>query len=336
MKENHSEIVLYQTNDGQTKIEVALQNETVWLTQAQMADLFQASKSNISEHITNIFKEGELDKDEVMRKFGISEFSTKPTNFYNLDVIISVGYRVKSQRGTQFRIWATKTLKEYLVKGFALNDDFLKEAGGGQYWQELLSRIRDIRTSEKVYYRQILDIYATSMDYNKDAEISQKFFQMVQNKMHYAAHGRTSAEILYERADSDKPFMGLTVFKGVKPTKAEALVAKNYLTPDELNILNRITVAYLEFAELQALRKQPMYMKDWVARLDDFIRMSGSELLDNPGVISRIQAEGKVSEEYGKYGAKTQKELSQAENDFLESIGEIKKIQKHVEKQAKK
>lgn len=332
---NNSEIILYRAQDGQTKIEVTLQGETVWLSQAQMAELFQRDTSVISRHIKNIYSEGELDEKSTLHFMQIAN-SDRPVAFYNLDVIISVGYRVKSLRGTQFRIWATKTLKEYLIKGFALNDDLLKEAGGGQYWQELLSRIRDIRSSEKIFYSQILDIYTTSIDYDKDAEISKEFFKVVQNKMHYAAHKHTAAEILYERADSNEPFMGLTAFKGLKPTKAEALIAKNYLTADELNILNRITTAYLEFAELQALRRQPMYMKDWIARLDDFIRMTGRDLLENQGIISRLQAENRALEEYGKYKVKSKEEISQAERDFLESIGEIKKIHKQIENKNKK
>ncbi|MDE3277927.1 MAG: virulence RhuM family protein [Spirochaetota bacterium] len=322
-----TDIIIYQTEDGKTKIEVTLADETVWLTQAQLVELFQSSKANISEHIKHIFKEGELDEKSVVRKFRTTAADGKDysTNYYNLDVILAVGYRVRTGRGTQFRIWATQVLREYLVKGFALNDDFLKNMGGGKYWQELLARIRDIRTSEKVFYRQILDIYATSVDYDPHSTLTQEFFRVVQNKMHFAAHGHTAAEIEYLRADSEKDFMGLTSFQGEKPRKDEVLVAKNYLTADELNILNRITTAYLEFAELQALRHHHMYMKDWIAKLDDFIKMSGSELLQNPGKISKLEADNKALAEYAKYKERTKTQLSAVEKEFLESLGEIQK-----------
>ena len=322
-----TDIIIYQTEDGKTKIEVTLADETVWLTQAQLVELFQSSKANISEHIKHIFKEGELDEKSVVRKFRTTAADGKDysTNYYNLDVILAVGYRVRTGRGTQFRIWATQVLREYLVKGFALNDDFLKNMGGGKYWQELLARIRDIRTSEKVFYRQILDIYATSVDYDPHSTLTQEFFRVVQNKMHFAAHGHTAAEIEYLRADSEKDFMGLTSFQGEKPRKDEVLVAKNYLTADELNILNRITTAYLEFAELQALRHHHMYMKDWIAKLDDFIKMSRSELLQNPGKISKLEADNKALAEYAKYKERTKTQLSAVEKEFLESLGEIQK-----------
>ena len=298
-----NKIIIYQTQDGQTKIDVRLENETVWLTQNQMAELFQTTKQNVSLHIKNIFEEGELSENSTVKDYltvqqeGNRKVS-RNISYYNLDVIISVGYRVKSLRGTQFRIWATQVLKEYMKKGFALNDDLLKQAGGGGYWKELLERIRDIRSSEKVFYRQILDIYATSTDYNPNAEETKLFFKVVQNKMHFAAHGHTAAEIVYLRADSTKDNMGLTVFKGNHPKKDEVTVAKNYLDEKELNILNRITSAYLEFAELQAIRQIPMTMKDWIAKLDDFIKMTGSELLDNPGKISKLEAENKALAEY--------------------------------------
>src|SRR3989339_413222 len=289
--ENNNEIIIYQTQDGKTKIDVKIENDTVWLSQAQMVELFQSSKATISEHISNVFAEGELDESSTVRKSRTvqnegSRSVSRDIKYYNLDVIIAVGYRVKSPRGTQFRIWATQVLKEYIVKGFSMNDDLLKKAGGGSYWQELLERIRDIRSSEKVFYRQILDIYSTSRDYDPKAELTQKFFKIVQNKMHFAAHGHTAAEVLYLRADGDKPFMGVQTFQGAQPTKSEAKVAKNYLNEDELKILNRIVSAYLEFAELQAIRKVPMYMKDWIAKLDDFIAMTGSELLKDVGKIS--------------------------------------------------
>ena len=329
-----NEIIIYQTQDGQTKIDVRIENETVWLTQNQMAELFQTTKQNISLHIKNIFEEGELTEDSTVKDYltvqneGSRKVSRNVTH-YNLDVIISVGYRVKSLRGTQFRIWATQVLKEYMKKGFALNDDLLKQAGGGGYWQELLERIRDIRSSEKVFHRQILDIYATSTDYNPNAEETKLFFKVVQNKMHFAAHGHTAAEVIYLRADSTKDNMGLTVFKGKHPKKDEVTVAKNYLDEKELNILNRITSAYLEFAELQAIRHIPMTMKDWIAKLDDFIKMTGSELLENPGKISKLEAENKALAEYAKYKETIKDELSEVEKHFLESV---KQTQKQLEK----
>lgn len=328
-----NDIIIYQTQDGQTKIDVRIENETVWLTQNQMAELFQTTKQNISLHIKNIFEEGELTEDSTVKDYltvqneGSRKVSRNVTH-YNLDVIISVGYRVKSLRGTQFRIWATQVLKEYMKKGFALNDDLLKQAGGGGYWKELLERIRDIRSSEKVFYRQILDIYATSTDYNPNAEETKLFFKVVQNKMHFAAHGHTAAEIVYLRADSTKDNMGLTVFKGKHPKKDEVTVAKNYLDEKELNILNRITSAYLEFAELQAIRHVPMTMKDWIAKLDDFIKMTGSELLENPGKISKLEAENKALAEYSKYKETIKDELSEVEKHFLESV---KQTQKQLE-----
>ena len=329
-----NEIIIYQTQDGQTKIDVRLENETVWLTQNQMAELFQTTKQNVSSHIKNIFEEGELSENSTVKDYltvqqeGNRKVS-RNVSHYNLDVIISVGYRVKSLRGTQFRIWATQVLKEYMKKGFALNDDLLKQAGGGGYWKELLERIRDIRSSEKVFYRQILDIYATSTDYNPNAEETKLFFKVVQNKMHFAAHGHTAAEIVYLRADSTKDNMGLTVFKGNHPKKDEVTVAKNYLDEKELNILNRITSAYLEFAELQAIRQIPMTMKDWILKLDDFIKMTGSELLDNPGKISKLEAENKALAEYAKYKETIKDELSEVEKHFLASV---KQAQKQLEK----
>ena len=329
-----NKIIIYQTQDGQTKIDVRLENETVWLTQNQMAELFQTTKQNVSSHIKNIFEEGELSENSTVKDYltvqqeGNRKVS-RNISYYNLDVIISVGYRVKSLRGTQFRIWATQVLKEYMKKGFALNDDLLKQAGGGGYWKELLERIRDIRSSEKVFYRQILDIYATSTDYNPNAEETKLFFKVVQNKMHFAAHGHTAAEIVYLRADSTRDNMGLTVFKGNHPKKDEVTVAKNYLDEKELNILNRITSAYLEFAELQAIRQIPMTMKDWILKLDDFIKMTGSELLDNPGKISKLEAENKALAEYAKYKETIKDELSEIEKHFLASV---KQTQKQLEK----
>ncbi|WP_298119020.1 virulence RhuM family protein [Flavobacterium sp.] len=322
MHKNQSTILIYQTEDGVTKIETRLLDETVWLTQAQLGELFQKSKSTISEHLKNIFSEGELNENGVVRNFRTTASDGKnyETLFYNLDVIISVGYRVKSHRGTQFRIWATQRLKEYLVKGFAMNDDLLKQVGGGNYFDELLARIRDIRSSEKVFWRKILDIYSTSIDYNPTIETSQNFFKTIQNKMHWATHGNTAAEIIYKRIDATKPNLGLTNFKGEKPTLQETEVAKNYLNEKELNLLNRIVTAYLEFAELQALNQKPMYMNDWIERLDDFLKMSGQEILDHFGTISHEKALEKAKLEYDKFKESTKNELSKVEKDFINQI----------------
>jgi hypothetical protein len=314
-----SEILIYQTEDGKTKIQTRLENETVWLSQEQMAELFQRDRSVITKHIGNIFNEGELEEKSNVQNLHISS-SDKPVKFYSLDVIISVGYRVKSHRGTQFRIWATQRLREYIVKGFTMNDELLKEAGGGNYFDELLARIRDIRSSEKVFWRKVLDIYATSIDYDAKAEISFQFFKTVQNKMHWAAHGETAAETIYSRIDATKPNLGLTNFKGDKPNKQEIEVAKNYLNKEELDVLNRMVTAYLELAELQALNRKPMYMKDWIDRLDDFLTMTGSEILTNAGSISHQKALDKAHKEYEKYKEQTQNELSKAEKDFLKQI----------------
>ena len=326
----NNQIIIYQTEDGLTKIDVTLENETVWLNQAQMAELFQTTKQNISYHINNCFKEGELNENSVVKDFLTTAADGKPynTHYYNLDVIISVGYRVKSLRGTQFRIWANSILKEYLIKGFAMNDDLLKSSGGGDYFKELLDRIRDIRSSERVFYRQILDIYATSVDYDKNAETSILFFKTVQNKMHFAVTKHTAPEIVYLRAGSTKPFMGLTNFKGSRPQRSEIGTAKNYLTEQELKELNAITSAYLDFAELQALRRKTMTMRDWVAKLDDFLHMSDSEVLQNAGSISHEMAQEKAKTEYDIYRKHTANELSQVEKDFLDSI---KKTQKMLE-----
>jgi hypothetical protein len=315
-----SSIVIYETEDGKTKIETRLDNETVWLTIDQMAELFQKSRATINEHIINIYSDQELEKDTSMRKIGNSDFSTKPTNFYNLDVIISVGYRVKSHRGTKFRQWATVRLREYIVKGFTMNDELLKQAGGGNYFDELLARIRDIRSSEKVFWRKVLDIYATSIDYDPKLEISVLFFQTVQNKMHWAAHGHTAAEVIYERIDASKSNLGLTSFKGVKPTKAETEIAKNYLTETELNVLNRMVTAYLELAELQAMNRKPMYMKDWVERLGDFVKMTGNDVLQHAGTVSHRQAIEKAAAEYEKYKVQTKDDLSEVEKHFVQQI----------------
>lgn len=327
---DNNQIIMYQTEDGLTKIDVTLEDETVWLNQAQMAELFQTTKQNISYHINNCFKEGELNETSVVKDFLTTAADGKPynTHYYNLDVIISVGYRVKSLRGTQFRIWANSVLKEYLIKGFAMNDDLLKSSGGGDYFKELLDRIRDIRSSERVFYRQILDIYATSIDYDKNAETSILFFKTVQNKMHYAVTGHTAPELVYLRDDCTKPFMGLTSFKGNKPQKTDIANAKNYLSESELKELNAITSAYLDFAELQALRRKTMTMREWVNKLDDFLQMSDSEVLQNAGTISHEMALAKAGEEYSKYKKQNIDELSQVEKDFIESA---KKVQMMLE-----
>ncbi|MBL7644958.1 MAG: virulence RhuM family protein [Candidatus Hydrogenedentes bacterium] len=322
-----TEFLLYQSEDGRIRIETRMENETVWLTQEQMAELFGKAKSTINEHIKNVFAEGELVEADVMRKFGISEFSTKPTNFYNLDVIISVGYRVKSLRGTQFRIWATQRLREYLIKGFAMDDERLKNAGGGNYFEELLARIRDIRSSEKVFWRKVLDIYATSIDYDPRTESSREFFMILQNKMHWAAHGHTAAEIIHGRADASKPNMGLTNWTGAKIRKSEAEVAKNYLSESELDVLNRIVTLYLEFAELQALNRRPMTMSDWIAKLDDFLRLSGRELLEHAGTVSRDEALEKAHQEYEAFRHAELATASQAEEHFLEVEAELKRLE---------
>ncbi|MBT7994222.1 MAG: virulence RhuM family protein [Bacteroidetes bacterium] len=328
---NNSEILLYQTDDGQTKIDVRLEEETVWLSQAQMVELFQTTKQNISLHIRNIFKEGELDEISVVKEYLTTASDRKQysTNYYNLDVVISVGYRVKSHRGTQFRIWATKQLKEYIVKGFTMNDDFLKQAGGGNYFDELLARIRDIRSSEKVFWRKVLDIYATSIDYDHSLEMSANFFKTVQNKMHWAAHGQTAAELIFQRVDSTKSNLGLSNFKGTKPTKQESEIAKNYLSKPELDILNRIVTAFLEIAEIQALNLTPMYMIDWIEQLDSFLQLTKKDVLNHPGTISHQQALRKAHAEYEKYKALKQNDLSEVEKHFLEQINvTVKKLKK--------
>ncbi|WP_218599207.1 virulence RhuM family protein [Polaribacter sp. NJDZ03] len=328
-----SEIIIYQTEDGQTKIQTRLENETVWITQAQMATLFGKGRSTITEHIGNIFKEGELDKTVVSRKIRhttqhgaiVGKTQETESTFYNLDVIISVGYRVKSIQGTKFRQWATARLREYIVKGFTMNDDLLKEAGSGNYFEELLARIRDIRSSEKVFWRKVLDIYATSVDYDPNADTSQLFFKTIQNKMHWAAHGQTAAEVVYSRIDAAKPFLGLTTFKGGKPTKQEVGIAKNYLNEDELNVLNRMVTAYLEIAELQALNRKPMTMKDWLQRADDFLSLTGNDILTHAGTVSHKQALERANETYLDYKEQTKNELSKAENDFIKHLEQTQK-----------
>ena len=321
-------LILYQTEDGQTRIEVRLLDETVWLNQAQMCELFDKDKRTISEHLQNIFKEGELLEQSVVRKFRTTASDGKKYQVvhYNLDVIISVGYRVSSLRGTQFRIWATARLKEYLIKGFALDDDRLKQNGGGSYFNELLARIRDIRSSEKVFWRKVLDIYATSADYDPKTEVSKNFFAVVQNKMHWAVHGHTAAEIIYARANAEKMNMGLTSWRGKSPRRTDAEIAKNYLNDNELNILNRLVSIYLDFAELQALDRKPMHMKDWIAMLDDFLRMTARDILSHAGKISHETALDKARAEYAKYQQQLVEMLSPVEHHFLEAVKEIELI----------
>lgn len=323
----NSELILYQSDDGQTKIQTRLEDETVWLTQAQLIELFGKAKSTISEHIKNIFEEGELDEHSVVRNFRTTAADGKAyqTNHYNLDVIISVGYRVKSLQGTKFRQWATARLREYIVKGFTMNDELLKQAGGGDYFDELLARIRDIRSSEKVFWRKILDVYATSIDYDPNTETSQTFFKTIQNKMHWAAHGQTAAEVVYSRIDAAKPFLGLTNFKGVQPTQQEIAVAKNYLNDQELNVLNRMVTAYLEVAELQALNRKPMHMQDWLKRVDDFLQMTGNDILTHAGTVSHQQALNKAKEAYTSYKESLKNELSKAEQDFVKHLEQTTK-----------
>ena len=328
--DNKGEILIYKTEDGLTKIDVKLEDETVWLSLDQMAELFQRDKSTVSRHIKNIFKEGELEKNETVAKFATVQVEgdrqvERNIEYYNLDVIISVGYRVKSLRGTQFRIWATKRLKEYMIKGFTMDDERLKELGGGGYFKELLDRIRDIRASEKVFYRQVLEIYATSIDYDPKAEVSVLFFKKVQNKIHYAVHGETAAEVIYHRADAEKDFMGLMSFSGEQPTLKEAKIAKNYLDEKELRAMGQIVSGYLDFAERQAEREIPMTMKDWSEHLDRILTVSGEQLLQGNGTISHIQAMEKAEKEYVKYQART---LSSVEKDYLETIKQLDDLSK--------
>ncbi len=319
------QFLLYQTPDGDSQIEVKLQNDTVWLSLDQMAELFQRNKSTISRHIKNVLEDGELQEEATIANFAtVQNEGTRKVErviaYYNLDMIISVGYRVHSYRGVQFRIWATKVLKEYIVKGFAMNDDLLKRAGGGNYFDELLARIRDIRSSEKMFYRKVLEIYALSIDYDPRVEMTLKFFKTVQNKMHYSVHGHTAAEIIYERADSEKDFMGLTTWSGAMPSKPEAEIAKNYLTHEEIKSLNRIVSLYLDFAEMQAEEHRPMYMKDWINILDDFLRISRKDILTHAGKISAKLAKEKADQEYDKFKERTKNNLSPVEIHFLENF----------------
>ena len=327
MIENKGDIVIYKTQDGLTKINVKFEDETVWLTQAQLVELYQTSKSNISEHIKHIFEEQELDEKSVVRNFRTTASDGKDynTKFYNLDMIISLGYRVKSIVATQFRRWATELIKEYLKKGYALDDNRLKELGGGDYWKELLERIRDIRSSEKVMYRQVLDLYATSADYNPKSAESIAFFKMVQNKLHFATHGNTAAEVIYNRADAEKDFMGLTTFSGDFPTKKDVVIAKNYLSEKELKVLNNLVSAYFDLAEINAIEHNTMYMSDYVEQLDKILSSTGKDILENAGSISHKQAVEKAEAEYQKF---IQKNLSPVEKEYLEVIKNLEKIAK--------
>ena len=323
--DNNSKMIIYTTEDGLVKIETTFNDETVWLSLDQMSSLFQRDKSTISRHIKNIFDEGELIKESVVANFATtaSDGKTYHVDYYNLDVIISVGYRVKSKRGVQFRIWATNLIKEYMKKGFVLDDDRLKELGGGGYFKELLERIRDIRASEKVFYRQILEIYATSIDYDPTADVSIQFFKKVQNKIHYAIHGETAAEVIYHRADAEKEFMGLTTFAGNQPTLREAKIAKNYLNEKELKAMGQLVSGYLDFAERQAQREQVMTMEDWVKHLDNILTVTGEQLLVGNGSVSHQQAMEKAETEYKKYKART---LSDVERDYLDVIKELENL----------
>ena len=322
------EFLLYQTEDGRTRLQVQFQGETAWLTQAQMAELFQTSIPNVSMHIRNVFAEGELQAESVIKESLTTAADGKnyTTKFFNIDVIISVGYRVKSLRGTQFRIWATQRLREYIVKGFTMDDERLKQRGSGQYFEELLARIRDIRSSEKVFWRKVLEIYATSIDYDATTQASKEFFATVQNKMHWAAHGQTAAEVIHTRVDAAKPQIGMTNWVGTKPSKAEAIIAKNYLSPEELNALNRIVTVYLELAEVQALNRRPMSMQDWIAKLDDFLRLSERDILTHAGKISHEQAVRKAESEFEKFHHAQLAEPSQVEKDFDAAVNALKKL----------
>ena len=325
--DNNGEIIIYQTDDGLTHIDVKMEDETVWLTQAQLVQLYQTSRSNVSEHIKHIFEEGELEERAVVRKFRTTAADGKNynTTYYNLDMIISLGYRIKSSIATNFRRWATERLKEYMIKGFTMDDERLKQLGGGSYWKELLDRIRDIRSSEKVLYRQVLDLYATSVDYDPTSAESVRFFKIVQNKLHYAAHGHTAAEVIYQRADASKPFMGLKTFKGEMPVLSDVKVAKNYLDENELKILNNLVSGYFDFAEVQAMRHNPMHMSDYIEHLDRVLSTTGEKLLEGAGTVSHKQAMEKAEQEYRKYQVET---LSPVEEAYLETIRETEKLAK--------
>lgn len=325
---NATQILIYQTENGNTKLEVRLENETVWLSQKQLAELFQTTVPNINMHIRNIFVERELSPEATIQDFlTVRTEGTRAVqrnlSCYNLDMIISVGYRIKSHVATHFRQWATQRLREYIIKGFTMDDERLKQAGGGNYFEELLARIRDIRSSEKVFWRKVLEIYATSIDYDPATEASRQFFATIQNKMHWASHGQTAAEVIYSRADADRPHMGMTSWGSATPRKADAEVAKNYLDEQELALLNRIVNAYLEFAELQAVSRKPMYMADWIAKLDDFLKLSGREILSHAGRVSHEEALSKAHTEYERYHREQLQETTRVELDFLEAVKRI-------------
>ena len=323
-EQNHGEIIVYQTENGQTHVDVRFENETVWLSQAQMATLYRRDRTVIGRHIRNIFRENELDEKSNVQNLHFAH-SDKPISFYSLDVIIAVGYRIKSPQGTQFRQWATSHLKEYLIKGFTMDDERLKNLGGGDYWKELLDRIRDIRSSEKVMYRQVLDLYATSIDYDPKSTETTRFFKIVQNKLHFAAHGHTAAEVIYQRADAEKPFMGLKSFSGSLPTQKDIGIAKNYLEADELKVLNNLVSGYFDFAELQAIRHNPMRMNDYIRQLDSILSSTGEKVLSSGGSVSHEQALKKAQEEYRKYQEKT---LSPVEEAYLQTIKGIERTAK--------
>lgn len=328
--DNNGEIIIYQTDDGLTHIDVKMEDETVWLTQQQMAELYQTSRTNVVEHIIHIYEEGELNENSTCRKFRqVRQEGNRQVNremvYYNLDMIISLGYRIKSSIATNFRRWATERLKEYMIKGFTMDDERLKQLGGGNYWKELLDRIRDIRSSEKVLYRQVLDLYATSVDYDPTSAESVRFFKIVQNKLHYAAHGHTAAEVIYQRVDASKPFMGMKTFKGEMPVLSDVKVAKNYLDENELKILNNLVSGYFDFAEVQAMRHNPMHMSDYIEHLDRVLSTTGEKLLEGAGTVSHKQAMEKAEQEYRKYQVEN---LSPVEEAYLETIRETEKLAK--------
>ncbi|HPS38593.1 MAG TPA: virulence RhuM family protein [Candidatus Cloacimonadota bacterium] len=327
-----SEFLLYQSKDGKTKLQTRMFRESVWLSLKELSELFDIDKSGISRHLKNIFESGELTRDSVVAIFAItaSDGKTYRVEHFNLDAIISVGYRVNSIIGTHFRQWATQRLREYIVKGFALDDERLKQAGGGNYFDELLARIRDIRSSEKVFWRKVLDIYATSIDYDPRAEVSREFFKILQNKMHWASHGHTAAEIVWQRADASKTNMGLTSWSGDNPRKADTEVAKNYLNESELEILNRIVTLYLDFAELQALDRKPMHMKDWILKLDEFLKLSGRDILEHAGRIAHDDALKKARMEYDKWHREQLEKPSEVEKHFVEAVQEVKQLEKQA------
>ncbi len=331
------EFLLYKTEDGRIRIETRLQDETIWLSLNQIAKLFDVDKSGISRHFKNIFESGELSRDSVVAKFATTaeDGKTYQVDYYNLDAIISVGYRVNTIRGTQFRIWASERIKEYIIKGFTMDDEKLKATGGGRYFDELLARIRDIRSSEKVFWRKVLDIYATSIDYDPKSDLSRGFFRIIQNKMHWAAHGQTAAEVIYDRVNAEQPNMGMTNWAGSRISKSETEIAKNYLSGKELDLLNRIVTLYLDFAELQAIRRNAMTMSEWIEKLDDFLKLSGHDILTHAGMISHDKALAKAHEEYEKYRLKQLEEPSEAEKHFIEAEKELKQIEASGKKRGK-